>query len=342
MAGSLGGAAGAAYDVTGDAVNTASRLVGAAEPGTILVSEATHALTRHRFAFEPAGQLALRGKAGQIVVHRLLGLLAEPQSARGLAAHGLSSPMVGRTEELEHLLAAFERMQQGRAQVVCLMGEAGTGKSRLIAEFLRRLEDEGRLARTAVRRADCSSLGEPPYGAFAALFREAYRVDPGDSLDVARRKLAAGLRWLGAPAEVTEAIVPVLSYLLGVEEGRSRDLDPEQLKRQIALAARTLVERRLEQRPVVMVVEDLHWADAASVGLLRDIVDHFAERPLMLLVSHRPDAPAPPDRAGFPEHRPALAALPGGDGSPRDRPVRPHGRGGSRSRPEFRRDAGRG
>jgi adenylate cyclase len=294
VAGSLGGAAGAAYDVTGDAVNTASRLVGAAEPGTILVSEATHALTRHRFAFEPAGQRALRGKAGQIVVHRLLGLLAEPQSARGLAAHGLSSPMVGRTEELEHLLAAFERMQQGRAQVVCLVGEAGTGKSRLIAEFLRRLEDEGRLARTAVRRADCSSLGEPPYGAFAALFREAYRVDPGDSLDVARRKLSAGLRGLGAPAEVTEAIVPVLSYLLGVEEGRSRDLEPEQLKRQIALAARTLVERRLEQRPVVLVVEDLHWADAASVGLLQDIVDHFAERPLMLLASHRPDAPAPP------------------------------------------------
>jgi adenylate cyclase len=201
--------------------------------------------------------------------------------------------MVGRTGELEQLLAAFEQMRQGRAQVVCLVGEAGTGKSRLIAEFLRRLEDDGRLAGTAVRRADCSSLGEPPYGVFAALFREAYRVDPGDSLDVARQKLAAGLRSLGAPAEVTQAIVPVLSYLLGVEEGRPRDLDPEQLRRQIALAARTLVERRLEQRPVLMVVEDLHWADAASVDLLQDIVEHLAERPLMMLASHRPDTPPP-------------------------------------------------
>jgi hypothetical protein len=113
------------------------------------------------------------------VVHRLLGVLAEPQSARGLAAHGLASPMVGRTEELEQLIAAFDRMQRGRAQIVSVVGEAGTGKSRLIAEFLRRLEADGRFAGTAVRRANCSSLGEPPYGAFAALFREGYRVDPG-------------------------------------------------------------------------------------------------------------------------------------------------------------------
>jgi adenylate cyclase len=293
VAGTLGGIAGAAYDVTGDTINTASRLLGEARPGTILVSEATHAFTRHRFAFEPAAELILRGKAEPMNVYRLIGVLAQPQSARGLAAHGLASPMVGRTKELEQLLAAFERAQRGQAQIVSLIGEAGTGKSRLIAEFLRRLEDDGRLADTAVRRADCSSLGEPPYGVFAALFREGYQLEPGDSLDIARQKLAAGLSSLGAPPEITEAIVPVLSYLLAVEDVHPRELDPEQLKRQVALAARTLVERRLEQKPVLIVVEDLHWADTASVDLLRDIVGHLAERPLMILVSHRPDMPQP-------------------------------------------------
>ena len=134
------------------------------------------------------------------------------------------------------------------------------------------------LAGTAVRRAVCSSLGEPTYGVFAALFREGYGVEPDDSLDVARQKLAAGLSSLGAQAEIAQAITPVLSYLLGVEEARPRDLDPEQLKRQIALAARTLVERRLEQGPLLVIVDDFHWADTASVDLLRDIVDHLADR----------------------------------------------------------------
>ena len=86
VAGSLGHAAGAAYEVTGDTVNTASRLLGAAAPGTILVSDATHALARHRFAFQADGEVTLRGKARPIGVHRLLGRLTAPQSARAFPA----------------------------------------------------------------------------------------------------------------------------------------------------------------------------------------------------------------------------------------------------------------
>lgn len=293
VAGSLGHAAGATYEVTGDTVNTASRLLGAAAPGTIVVSDSTQVLTRHAFLFEAAGEVALRGKAQPVRIHRLLGILSEPRSARGLAAFGLAAPIVGRDDELKRLVMAFERTEQGRAELVSLVGEAGEGKSRLIEEFLARLEADGRLGRITVRRAACSSLGAPTYGVFGALLREAYQVRADDPLHVAHTKLAAQLRSLGAQAGVNEVVAPVLSYVLGLDPMRPRDLDPEQLKRQISLAARILLEQRLQRTGLLIVVEDFHWADAASSDLLRDVTDHLADWPLMVLLSHRPDASAP-------------------------------------------------
>jgi adenylate cyclase len=295
VAGSLGGGAGAggAYAVTGDTVNTTARLLSAAPADTILVSDATYALTRHHFAFESTEPVAAKGKAEPIVVHRLVGALADPTSARGLSALGLAAPLVGRAGELAQLEGAFARMREGRAQMVSVVGEAGTGKSRLIAELFARLGASGRLDGVVQRRAACSSLGEPTYGVFGALFRDAYRVESGDSLDVAREKLVTGLRALGARDEEAEAVAPVLSYVLGVEEAKPRDVEPEQLQRQIALAARTLLERRLSQEPLLLLIEDLHWADRASVDLLRNAADQLADRPLMFLLTHRPEAKPP-------------------------------------------------
>ncbi len=292
VAGSLGHAAGGSYAVTGDTVNTASRLLTAAEPGTALVSDATHALTRHRFVFEPAGELTPRGRAQTLTVHRLIAARSDAQSPRGLAEIGLSAPLVGRDAALESLHRALERTRQGHAELVRVVGEAGAGKSRLLAEFFARLDESGSLAGVAVRRAACSSLGEPTYGIFGALFREAYRVDEHDTLDVARGKLQHGLRTLGADADEADAVTQVLHYLLGIQEDKPRDIEPEQLQRQITLAARALLERRTAQQPLVLVIDDLQWADAASVDLLCELVDQLADQRLLLLLAQRPDTRA--------------------------------------------------
>jgi adenylate cyclase len=292
VAGSLGSAAGGSYAVTGDTVNTASRLLSAAEPGTALVSDATHTLTLHRFVFEPAGELTPRGRVQALTVHRLIAARTDAQSARGLAEIGLSAPLVGRDAALESLHLALERMRLGRAELVRVIGEAGAGKSRLLAEFFARLDQSGSLAGIAVRRAACSSLGEPTYGVFGALFREAYRVDERDTLDVARGKLQQGLRTLGADADEADAVTQVLHYLLGIQEDKPRDIEPEQLQRQITLAARALLERRTARQPLVLVIDDLQWADAASVDLLCELADQLADQPLLLLFAQRPDTRA--------------------------------------------------
>lgn len=143
-----------------------------------------------------------------------------------------------------------------------------------------------------MRRVTCSSLGEPAYGVFAALFREGYGVNPEDSLDTARQKLATGLGVLGAP-ELVQAMAPILGHLLGVEEADPADVDPEQLRRQIVFVGRTLIERRLEQGALLIIVDDFHWADAASIDLLRDVANLLAARSVMMVFAHRPDCRLP-------------------------------------------------
>ena len=289
VAGTLGTTAQASYVVTGDTVNTSARLQSTAGPGETLVSEATYRLARHRFAFESLGAVELRGKSEPVPIYSLTGVLEAAGTGRGLEIHGLVAPLVGRDAEMTQMEAAFERMLGGQAQVVSLTGDAGVGKSRLLREFLEQLDREGRLRSVTVRTATCTALGEQPYGVLASYFRETYGVLADDSIEVAQTKLTEGLRSLGAGEEEIERISPMVGHLLGLETGGAlRHVEPEQLKRQILLAIRALCERQLEQGPLILVVENLQWADAASLEVLRFLVDRLAERALMMLFSHRP------------------------------------------------------
>ena len=296
VAGSLGATPEAAYAVTGDTVNTAARLQGAAPPGQTLVSAATHDLTRHAFAFESLGDTTLRGKSDRVAAYRLIGVEHTPGAARGLEAHGLVTPLIGRDAPLAEMLAAFDRVAGGRAEVVSLVGEVGTGKSRLLREFLARLEASGRLKRATLRHVACSSLGEHAYGVVGALFRQGFGIGVGDPLKTAEQKVLAALPAFGAGPEDTTRVVSVVRYLLGLATaaGSRPDVDPEQVKRQIFLALRFLFERRLRHGPLVLVVEGLHRGDAASIEVLQFMAERLADRALMLLFTYRPAFDAQP------------------------------------------------
>jgi adenylate cyclase len=289
VAGQIGSGPGAAYAVTGDTVNTAARLQSSAKPGQILASQSTYLLAQHAFDFEKLGDISLKGKAEPVAVYGVLVAIPTPRPTRGLQASAAEAPFVGRDHELNDLVAAFERMLEGQTQVVTLVGEAGAGKTRLLAEFESRLTAEGHLETTAVRRALCSSVGERTYGVPAALLRDAYGVMSQDSPTVARKKFVAGVQAMGADQAEIERLAALLGYLLGfeTEDPRMRQIDPKQLERQIFLAAQDVIEHRLQHSALVLVVEDLHWADAASVALLQFLIDRLQDRRFMLIVSHR-------------------------------------------------------
>jgi adenylate cyclase len=289
VAGNLGQGADAAYAVTGDAVNTAARLQSAAGPAQTLVSRTTFLLTQDAFAFESAGNFALKGKAQALAAYRLLGAQDKPLTLRGLAAHGLVAPLIGRGDDLAQLMDIAQRILDGRSQVVSLVAEAGIGKTRLVGAWLERMTAAAPFADTVVSRVVCSPLGQRPFGVAAQLFREAYGITAADALDEARRKVEQGLRGQGVEGAEVALVVPVIGYILGLQANNpSNEIEPERLKRQIFMTLRTVLEHRLAQGPLVLVVEDLQWADAASIEGLLALSDWLCERPLLVLLSGRP------------------------------------------------------
>ncbi|PPQ17480.1 adenylate/guanylate cyclase domain-containing protein [Bradyrhizobium sp. AC87j1] len=290
VAGGLGVGVAKSYSVTGDTVNTAQRLQSMAPPDEVLVGPLTYRLTRHAFSYESLGEVSLKGKMGSVLVHRLKGPLDTPRAARGLDTLGLSAPLIGRDVELARMIGSLDRACGGAAQLVRLVGEAGIGKTRLVNEFVARIRDEERFAGVAIRQAACSPLGEQSYGTLAAVLRSAYGIAQKASAAAAEARLAEALSELGLPAEEAERLMPLYVHVLGLggPDAALQHVEPEQLRRQIFFAIRTVFERRLALSPLLIIVEDLHWADAVSLEALRFLMDRLERTRLMLLFTHRP------------------------------------------------------
>jgi class 3 adenylate cyclase/tetratricopeptide (TPR) repeat protein len=286
--GTVGDHAKAEYTAMGDSANVAAHLQQEAEPGTVLIGADTYALVRHLADVEARGAVTLKGKAAGVPAYRVRGLRAVPGRARGLA--GLASPLVGRERELEQALERLGALEAGRGSVVAIVAEAGLGKSRLVAE-LRERAPHGDLRWFEGR--GLSYAQGVPYALWRQLLLAAIGASDADEAPVVRAALARQFAAVGG----ADDDVPFLEAVLAVEGDAGRQalegVSASELAARIALAVRTFLAAIASERPTVLVFDDLHWADPASVDLIARTADVTAEAPLLLVCVQRPERHVP-------------------------------------------------
>jgi class 3 adenylate cyclase/tetratricopeptide (TPR) repeat protein len=267
--------------VAGDLVNTAARVQAAAEAGTVLVGDATRRATAAAIAYEPAGEHELKGKAEPLSLFRALRVTAVRGGAR--VAAELEPPFVGRARELRLVKEHFHgSAEERKAHLVSVVGIAGIGKSRLAWEFEKYLD--GPVDEVLWHRGRCLAYGDGvSYWALAEMVRMRALIAEEDASDEALAKLRTMLEQrIGDAAERTW-LEPRLAHLLGLAEHASGD------RQDLFSAWRLFFERLAESSPVVLVFEDLQWADSALLDFVEHLLEWSHAHPLFVLALTRPE-----------------------------------------------------
>jgi class 3 adenylate cyclase/tetratricopeptide (TPR) repeat protein len=267
--------------VAGDLVNTAARIQSAAEPGTVLVGEGTRRASEGAIAYEEAGEHELKGKAEPIVLQRAVRVTA----ARGgaLRSEGLEAPFVGRERELRLVKELYHASaEQSKAQFVQITGIPGIGKSRLAWEFFK--YTDGLIEEIWWHRGRCLAYGEGvAYWALAEMVRTRAQILEGEDQQTAREKLADCLELHVPDPDERSWIGPRLANLLGLDERADTD------RQDLFAAWRLFFERLSDQGPLIMVFEDLQWADQALLAFVEYLLEWSSSQKLYVVALSRPE-----------------------------------------------------
>jgi class 3 adenylate cyclase/tetratricopeptide (TPR) repeat protein len=269
--------------VIGDTANVAARLQQLAEPGTVLISEATCLMAQGYVRAEPVAPLAAKGKAEPISAYRLLGI-SHRRSAIDEAASAHKTLFVGRDDELAILNDRLRQVVSGQGQAIGIVGEPGIGKSRLLAEFHRQLAADS----VTWVEGRCLSYGASiPYWLVIDLLRSNCGIVETDTPDAITDKVRSGLGEVGIDPDQDG---PVLLRLLGIDDGAGGPLlsNPEAVKAKAFEVFRRLSILGNKRRPLILVLEDLHWVDDISEEFLGLLAEDVADAPLFLLAAYRP------------------------------------------------------
>jgi class 3 adenylate cyclase/tetratricopeptide (TPR) repeat protein len=265
----------------GDVVSTASRLQGVAPIGGVLVGESTHRLTKELFEYEPLDPVRVKGKAEPLRVW-----VARAARSRFGAElqRGLPTPFVGRQDELELLKHTFARtVREPSVQLLTLLGEPGVGKSRLIRELFAYTDDRPELV--AWRHGRCLPYGEGvTFWALGEIVKAHAGILESDDARTARNKLTACVEALVAEAAEQEWITSRLAPLIGLADKADGVEQMESFS-----AWRLFLESIASQRPFVVAIEDLQWAQDAMLDFVSHVLEWSTGYPMLILCSARPE-----------------------------------------------------
>lgn len=280
FAGNVGSAARHEYSVMGDEVNLTARLMSAAREGEVLISQSTFHHCRDEFNLKRKEPVKVKGKTAPVNNYEVLGLHKHPKRWSNL----ISSPVVGRAAELQVGRSAVAQALAGHGRVLVISGVSGIGKTRLAEEIACFGQQEG----MTLLGGTCLSYGQTmTYHPWAEILRSYFGIQADDD---AAARLEAVERGMEAAGE--KAWMPIIGEVLGLEipdNDLTRTVDAKLRRQRILDLTVKLLQLRAARQPLLVVVEDAHWADPASLDMITYVARNIARHPILLILPHRPD-----------------------------------------------------
>jgi predicted ATPase/class 3 adenylate cyclase len=283
IAGHIGPRFHSEFTVRGEPVEVAERIANSTPSGSVWVTGAVRAATERIFVYEPV--LATDAPSvADLTLSTVVGLQEQPELARGLP--GLSARLIGREAQLRKMIELSNNLRQGIGGLIWIEGEPGIGKSRLMAEFVASIAGDRVLLWPGTSSPQKS---DHAFSLFSDVITRALNVRPTDTPDQIRARINQAIE--GWPRDARMAR-PYLEMLLGVrptglDAERLASLEPEQLRQQTFVALRRLFKSLVAQRPVVLLLDDLHWIDPMSAELLLFLVTMVATVPILFVCAQR-------------------------------------------------------